>query len=206
MGRRAAFAMGAMLAIALEARAVGEDPASLRTRASVHHTVQPGESVWRIAHCYGVPVEAIARANGMADAAMVLAGQRLLIPLDTDQVEGTRASSAPTADEEEAPDSVGVDALLTRVEYQLERAQFWKVLESIVTGMCLLDARTATTDLDAKRARLEVLAATAQLAFEREDAARRSLERALGADPRLEIDPATSPAKLLRLFESVKAQ
>jgi LysM repeat protein len=44
------------------------------------HTVQRGETMWSIATRYGTTVEAIARANGLANPRFIYAGQRLTIP------------------------------------------------------------------------------------------------------------------------------
>jgi hypothetical protein len=55
-----------------------------------------------------------------------------------------------------------------------------------------------------ERAALEVLAATAEIALGREQAARRSLERALRAQADLRLDPTRHSPKLVRLFEEVR--
>jgi len=47
------------------------------------HVVQPGENLFRIAMRYGTTVEAIARANGITNAALIYVGQRLTIPSGT---------------------------------------------------------------------------------------------------------------------------
>ena len=44
------------------------------------HLVKPGETLYRIAHAYQVPVDQIVRENGIADAAHLAAGTRLFIP------------------------------------------------------------------------------------------------------------------------------
>jgi len=44
------------------------------------HVVQRGENLFRIALQYGTTVEAIARANGIADPTAIQVGQRLIIP------------------------------------------------------------------------------------------------------------------------------
>jgi LysM repeat protein len=50
------------------------------TGEATTHIVQPGENMFRIALRYGVTVEAIAQANGIANTHMVYVGQRLTIP------------------------------------------------------------------------------------------------------------------------------
>jgi murein DD-endopeptidase MepM/ murein hydrolase activator NlpD len=46
----------------------------------VYHLVRPGQTLWRIARVYGVPIEVVARANGLEDPTRIEVGQRLLIP------------------------------------------------------------------------------------------------------------------------------
>jgi len=46
------------------------------------HVVQPGETLYRIARNYGVPLEALARANGIEDVNLIRVGQKLIIPSD----------------------------------------------------------------------------------------------------------------------------
>ncbi|HYV64744.1 MAG TPA: LysM peptidoglycan-binding domain-containing protein, partial [Myxococcales bacterium] len=45
--------------------------------AAVHHVVQPGETLWRIARAYSVSVADLQRANGLSDPTQVEAGTRL---------------------------------------------------------------------------------------------------------------------------------
>lgn len=49
-------------------------------REGVHHVVRRGQTLWRIARVYGVPIDAIVRANGLGDATRIEVGQKLLIP------------------------------------------------------------------------------------------------------------------------------
>jgi LysM repeat protein len=58
--------------------------------ADIVHVVQPGENLYRIALRYGVTVDAIAQANGLADTGHIYVGQRLVIP-------GGNNPSAPPA-------------------------------------------------------------------------------------------------------------
>ena len=48
--------------------------------AGVHHRVQAGESLWRIARTYSIPVADLQRANGLTDPAQLEAGTMLLVP------------------------------------------------------------------------------------------------------------------------------
>ena len=54
-----------------------------RRRAGVFHTVRRGQTLWRIAKTYGIKLEDIARANGIADPNKIKVGQRLFIPQAT---------------------------------------------------------------------------------------------------------------------------
>jgi LysM repeat protein len=46
----------------------------------VRHIVQPGDTLYRIALRYGVPMDSIASANNIADYSRILTGQELVIP------------------------------------------------------------------------------------------------------------------------------
>jgi len=50
------------------------------TAGATTHAVQPGENLFRIALRYGTTVEAIAQANGIANASQIYVGQQLTIP------------------------------------------------------------------------------------------------------------------------------
>lgn len=65
-------------------------------RPAVLHTVEPGQTLWRIARIYGVGVDAIARENGIEDPDRVAAGTRLRIP-GTEGRQASGGSGAATA-------------------------------------------------------------------------------------------------------------
>jgi len=48
---------------------------------ALHYTVRPGDTVWGIGMWFGVPANAIARANHMKNPSKIYVGQRLCIPL-----------------------------------------------------------------------------------------------------------------------------
>lgn len=56
------------------------------TENRVIHTVVRGDTVYRIAQRYGTTISAIQQANGLADGAIIFAGQQLIIPVITTQV------------------------------------------------------------------------------------------------------------------------
>ncbi|HSH78485.1 MAG TPA: LysM peptidoglycan-binding domain-containing protein [Herpetosiphonaceae bacterium] len=60
-------------------------PATTGTE-QVTHVVRRGETLWGIARRYGVSVDAIAQANGLANVRVVYARQRLVIPAGGDVV------------------------------------------------------------------------------------------------------------------------
>jgi hypothetical protein len=69
---------GVLLAL-LVAGSLACGHASAPPRASaggVRHTVQAGETVWRLSKRYGVPIRTILRANGLDDVTQVPTGER----------------------------------------------------------------------------------------------------------------------------------
>jgi murein DD-endopeptidase MepM/ murein hydrolase activator NlpD len=63
--------------------ATAQEPAEPPPTVQVH-IVQPGENLFRIALAYGVTVEAIQAANGLADPSLISVGQALVIPTGDD--------------------------------------------------------------------------------------------------------------------------
>ena len=55
-----------------------------------------------------------------------------------------------------------------------------------------------------RRTQLEVLSATAQIALGHDKAARESFQRALAANPQLELDAGSTSPKIRRVFETVR--
>ena len=49
-----------------------------------YHEVRPGDTLWRIAQCYGLEVDALAKANRLPSASQLNVGQHLFIPLPND--------------------------------------------------------------------------------------------------------------------------
>jgi LysM repeat protein len=63
--------------------AASEEPAAPETPpvdTAVIHVVEPGQTLWRIAHSYGVPLAVLARANEIDDATRIDVGQTLRVP------------------------------------------------------------------------------------------------------------------------------
>lgn len=63
----------------------------------VRHTVQAGETLWRIAKAYGVTVEDLAVANHLADSTKLAVGQDLFVPGVKKRVAVPEAEAQPPA-------------------------------------------------------------------------------------------------------------
>ncbi len=61
----------------------------------IEHIVQPGEYLALIANRYGVPPEAIIRANNLRDPNLLVPGQKLIIPTSGATAPSTGSGSAP---------------------------------------------------------------------------------------------------------------
>ena len=65
--------------VSAEPAVVAEAPAA-DTSSNVLHSVERGETLFRIAQAYGVPMNTIVEANGLADPELIYPGQMLVIP------------------------------------------------------------------------------------------------------------------------------
>lgn len=54
--------------------------AALSAEPGVVHVVEPGQTLWRIARTYGVPLAILARTNAIDDPTQIAVGQNLRIP------------------------------------------------------------------------------------------------------------------------------
>jgi lipoprotein NlpD len=80
-----AMVIFAVVAMSLDA-CFGPGPAappdsSTAAAHPLHHTAQPGETIYHIAHIYGVSPARLMAANGLSDPRQLEAGQTLIIPL-----------------------------------------------------------------------------------------------------------------------------
>ncbi len=57
-----------------------ELPGPQEAASGVWHRVERGQTLWRIARAYGVPLEELARANGIDDPSSIATGTRLFVP------------------------------------------------------------------------------------------------------------------------------
>src|SRR5574341_510584 len=76
-------------------------PVAYGQTSSITHVVQPGENLFRISLRYGVTVQAIAEANGIANPNLIIVGQTLVIPGGTSGTAG--GSSQPPATTTQPP-------------------------------------------------------------------------------------------------------
>lgn len=188
----------ATLSWAAQIGAVESDPdtAADRAVAIAHHTVVEGDTIYAIANRYGSSVELVVEANGIEDVLALNVGSRLTLPLIANPRRSAGAVRQVRARGPAAPD---VERLLERSEVQLREARFESALELAESSRAALNARNAPSD-DPRRVQLELVSATAHVALGRSDAALDSLERALLADPNLDLDPAVTSPRVMAVF------
>jgi murein DD-endopeptidase MepM/ murein hydrolase activator NlpD len=56
-------------------------PQAIPTLQGSYHEVRPGETLWRIAHAYGLSTSTLASANRLPNSSTLKVGQQLFIPL-----------------------------------------------------------------------------------------------------------------------------
>lgn len=76
----ARIALWVMIAVALGCASTPDAPDSWDGSAGHTHILQPGENLYRLSQFYGVPVDAIVRANDIDDVTLLKVGQRIWIP------------------------------------------------------------------------------------------------------------------------------
>ena len=67
-------------ALAVSCAGSHREVARAPSKTGVHHTVLAGETLWRIARVYEVPLETLVAINGLQDPASLSIGQSLFIP------------------------------------------------------------------------------------------------------------------------------
>jgi hypothetical protein len=102
-------------------------------------------------------------------------------------------------------DFSALDAQIAAAVAYLDQARFQSAAELADLSRARLVRLAAATPVRERRARIEVVAATARIALGDVDDARRCVERALAARPDLVLDSAQAPPKLQRLFEEARA-
>jgi LysM repeat protein len=167
-----------------------------------YHTLEPGETLSAIAERYGTSIADLIRENDIDDPNDLWVGARLHIPTSAARQPTTGDRAAVNA---EAPEPTEIAALLDRCEAELRAARFEQALASAGEARDRIDARAGARD-DPGRVRLEIVSATALVALGRKDAALEALERALVADPDLELDPALTSPKVLAVFRAARGR
>jgi len=117
----------------------------------------------------------------------------------------TAAIKAPTPMPEPTVDLTGVDALLREAQDVLIEARFRDVIDATDLLRTQLRSMGTSRGVMERRARIEIMAATAQIALGRAADAAQSFARALEADPELELSEATPP-KIRRMLEEVRSE
>ena len=168
----------------------------------VDHTVERGETVWEIADRYGASAASVIRENEIEDPTAIWAGTRLRIPIPVGAAPALDAEEKIGAEDSEAAE---IAALLGRCEAELRAAHFEQALASADEARDRIAAQNGTAD-DPGRVRLEIASATAYVALGQNDAALESLERALIANPDLELDPVLTSPKVLAVFRVARGR
>jgi hypothetical protein len=116
-----------------------------------------------------------------------------------------RVPAAPElAAELEGFDFREIDAQIAAAAGHLNQARFRAAAELADLARARLARFSAAPAVRERRARLELVSASARVALGDADEARNSLERALAADRELSLDTKSAPPKLLRLFEEAR--
>lgn len=145
---------------------------------------------------------AVVAERGAAPGATAAEFSQLGDPIRVASREPRGEGAAPSA---AAPDWARVDAALRNAETKLREADFEAALAGARRVGDQLRAAGSEQGARERRARADVVAATAQVALGRDDEARHSFERALAADPALRLDPATTSPKVRRAFDAARA-
>lgn len=89
------------------------------------HTVQAGENLFRIALRYGLSTEAVAKANGITNPALIYVGQVLQIPSGSDSGPGAPPTSPPPAGDGERVHIVQPGENLFRIALKYNYDQYY---------------------------------------------------------------------------------
>jgi len=159
------------------------------------YTVERGDTLSGIALAHELDLSELVARNEIADPDSLRVGQVLVI-----RENGGAPRGVATALRSSATELIQVAALVTRAERQLAAARFDAALGTADAAERLLASRRDSREIRASRARVEVVRATAQMAFGDSQAARRSFQRALEHDPEIRLDGARTSPKVLRVF------
>jgi hypothetical protein len=135
-----------------------------------------------------------------AAAALALAedgGQGAAVPAPG-TVRSPSATRPPTAAE--------LEGAVRAADTLVQQARFDEALDRTDRLRGELDGLGDSPEARRLRARNEVTAGTAHVALDQEQAARQCFRRALAAEPALDLDPAATAPKVLRVFRAVRAE
>ena len=116
------------------------------------------------------------------------------------------APGVPAVPPGEAVGAAEVEGGLRAADTLLREARFEEALERTEELRGEIAALGDGAGARRLRARNEVMAATAHVALDQEEAARECFRRALAAEPALDLDPAETAPKVLRVFRAVRAE
>jgi LysM repeat protein len=198
------------------------------------YVVRRGDVLSSIAARLGTSVEALVRVNGLADPNRLEVGQRLRVPPGANrtvakptkprpavsspppQSSSARRVAATPATAPRGAETVpatgprnslfAVDRAIRDTAQRLRSAHFEETLDEARKARSLLTPLQSEPGAAERSARVEVLAAMAEIALGRDESARASFERALLADPGLTLAPGEVSPKILRLFEETRKQ
>jgi len=124
----------------------------------------------------------------------------------TESMSPLPTSSSPGAEPTEQSELLrNVDGALDEIDRMIEGAYFRTALGMVEKRRDRLNELGPVRALKSRRARLEVLAATAEVALDLRLKAMRSMRRALRADPSLTLDERRTPPKVYALLREARA-
>jgi hypothetical protein len=146
----------------------------------------------------------LGRCLALALAAAPLAGSAVAFRRAAAQ--GAPEREAPAGETSRAADREALETSLRAADDLLRAARFEEALAATDALRRELARVREPADARSLEVRNEVVAATAHVALDQEDAARECFRRALAAEPALDLDPAATPPKVLRVFRAVRAE
>ncbi len=156
---------------------------------TVVYTMRRGDTVWAISSRHRIDARALETLNHLGDVRTLPVGLRLVLP-------------APS---ERAQDSSGsVRQALAEGLWALRRARFEEALEAADLGRRALDTLASSVQRSALGAQLDLVSASAELAFGRREAALAHLLSALRLEPGLTLDASTISPKILSLLAEAR--
>ena len=152
---------------------------------TVVHTMRRGDTVWGISSRHGVDARALENLNHLGDVRTLPVGLRLVLPAPPGRAEVSNPARRALA-----------EAL-----WALRRAHFEEALEAADLGRRASDTLESSVQRTALSVQLDLVSASAELAFGRREAALARLLSALRLEPRLELEVSTNSPKIRGLLE-----